>query len=66
MANRLTVPQENAIRSLCDRYNVRYMASDYLPQFDLPKGYVGGWVGGPSQRDKTIFIGCDPEGRVSS
>ena len=60
----LPAAQEKALRDLCDRYGVAYDPAHYKPQFDLPKGYVGGWVGGPDIRK--LYIGCSPEGAISS
>jgi hypothetical protein len=71
----MNAKQEAALRSLCERYNVRFVAAHYHPQFDLPPGYVAGWVGGiehapkPSGRNSpkvTIYVGCSPEGEISS
>lgn len=55
--------QEAALRDLCQRYRVPFRAADYMPQFDLPAGYVAGWVGGDIS---TIYVGCDPGGVISS
>lgn len=65
---KMTDAQEAAIRDLCERYGVEYRAGDYAPTFDLPKGYVAGFVGGYEiQTDRpTLYIGCDAEGRISS
>lgn len=56
--------QEAALSDLCARYGVTYDPDHYKPQFDLPKGYVAGWVGGPDARK--LYVGCSPEGAVSS
>jgi hypothetical protein len=60
--------QAAALRRLCEGYRVEYDHAHYRPQFDLPKGWVGGWVGGKDIQDflPTIFVGCDTEGRISS
>ena len=60
----LPAAQEQALRDLCARYNVGYDPDHYKPAFDLPKGWVAGWVGGPDVRK--LYVGCDPEGRISS
>jgi hypothetical protein len=81
----VTEAQTEALKNLCDRYNVHFNEDDYKPQFDLPQGFVAGWVGGfecrsrewneiaqayvrrdPRVHKTTIFVGCDPEGRISS
>lgn len=52
--------QRIALRDLCHRYNVPFVESHFqVKPFGLPEGYVAGWVG-------PIFVGCDPEGRISS
>ena len=55
----LTAAQETRLRSLCQRYGVTFDAADYHPQFDLPTGYVAGWVG-------AIYVGVAPNGDASS
>jgi hypothetical protein len=64
----LPLPQEQALRALCARYNVDYDAGHYKPSFDLPAGYVAGWVGGHAIQATrpTIYVGCSPEGAISS
>lgn len=57
--NHLTLEQEWAIQRLCRNYNVAYIPSKYIPQFDLPDGWVAGWIG-------PIYCGIDPEGHISS
>ena len=59
MTNHLTREQEWAIRDLCSAYHVGYIPDHYQPAFDLPKGYVAGWIG-------PIYCGIDPEGNISS
>jgi hypothetical protein len=60
--------QEDALRHLCDRYHVTFSPRDYKPAFDLPRTWVAGWVGGHTiqRTHPTIYVGCDPEGRISS
>ncbi len=69
-AGDLTEQQERALRNLCERYHVTYDAADYTPQFDLPLGYVAGWVGGiaghQGSNGPTLYVGCSAEGEVSS
>ncbi|HEY1700736.1 MAG TPA: hypothetical protein VGG75_13570 [Trebonia sp.] len=55
----MTPGQEAALRELCARYRVEFVATDYWHPFDLPKGYVAGWIG-------PIYVGCGPDGRISS
>ena len=72
----MTPAQETSIRRLCDRYGVEFRESDYTPQFDLPPGYVAGWIGGveagrgsshpSSSHPRTIYVGVDEDGTVSS
>lgn len=58
---RTNIFQERALLRLCkDRDNpIPYDPYQYRPTFDLPGGYVAGWVG-------SLYVGCDPEGRISS
>ncbi len=51
--------QELALRRLCDGYKVPFDKTAYTTQFDLPPGYVAGWVG-------PIYVGVSPEGEISS
>ena len=73
----MTKEQEATLRRLCDGYKVTFDAADYLPQFDLPTGYVAGWVGGPKHAGAvndagerilggTIYVGVAPNGDASS
>lgn len=78
----MTDAQREALQNICQRYHVAFNEDDYKPAFDLPDGYVAGWVGGrehgfvwradPSggltERGPktTIYVGCDPDGRISS
>jgi hypothetical protein len=55
----MTPQQEEALRALCGRYSVPFNRGDFRPQFDLPAGYVAGVVG-------PVYVGCDPDGRISS
>lgn len=55
--------QREAIQALCNRYHVNFDPADYHPAYDLPQGWVAGWIGGVHT---TIYIGCDPEGAISS
>lgn len=63
----MTLLQELALRRLCQGYGVTFEASDYAPQFDLPPGYVAGWIGGHlGNPGRTIYVGVSAEGEVSS
>lgn len=69
----MTSAQIAALSNLCDRYKVEFDPMHYATQFDLPSGYVGGWIGGPNHSsldpmiDKpTLYVGCSPEGDISS
>jgi len=64
----LTEAQKHSLENLCERYNVPFRKDDYTPAFDLPEGYVSGWIGGlyGLENKYTIFVGCDPDGRISS
>lgn len=55
----MTPQQETALRELCGRYHVQFDATNFRPVFDLPTGYVARWVG-------PIYVGCSPEGCISS
>jgi hypothetical protein len=55
----MTERQESALRALCARFSIEFDASNFYPRFDLPAGWVAGQVG-------PIYVGCSPEGNVSS
>jgi hypothetical protein len=59
----MTEQQLAALQRICERYGVAFDAAHYWPQFDLPAGYVAGWVGG---KPGTIYVGCSPDGAISS
>jgi hypothetical protein len=66
----LTIEQDGALRGICERYSVSYDPAHYInrPMDALPEGYVSGWVGGSDiqEQHRTIYIGCAPDGRISS
>ena len=64
----LTFLQDVALAAICERYHVDYRPEHYQPTFDLPEGYVAGWVGGADiqKTQPTIYVGCSPEGQMSS
>ena len=55
----LTDAQISKLADLCERYGVTFDARNYHPAFDLPTGWVAGWVG-------PIYVGCSPEGDIHS
>jgi len=59
----LTLLQEAVLYGLCERYGVNYNPDDYHPTFDLPAGWVAGWIGGLKQQQvrPTIYVGVSPE-----
>lgn len=59
----MTDAQTLALRRLSDRYGVPFDPADFAPAFDLPAGYVAGWIGGQARR---LYVGCSPDGEVSS
>jgi hypothetical protein len=71
----VTGQQQETLQVLCERYKVPFDATHYTPVFDLPDGYVAGWIGGPQHasyergervRCGTIYVGVSPEGDASS
>lgn len=59
----MTPAQETRLRELCASYHVEFDPEHYQPQFDLPSGYVAGWVGG---KPGTLYVGVSAEGVASS
>lgn len=64
----MTTAQIAALTDLCDRYKVPFDPEAFHTQFDLPPGYVAGWVGQPdfAGNPGSIYVGCSPEGEISS
>ena len=74
----MTDAQRDKLQVLCDRYNVAFNEADYYHPFDLPDGWVAGWIGGmnhaaslpgsdrPNNPKATIYVGVSPEGDASS
>ena len=58
-ATMLTLEQEHAIQRKCRDYGVAYIPGHYQPAFDLPDGWVAGWIG-------PIYVGVSPEGGIHS
>ena len=58
--SRMNDAQRHALRVLCQRYRVAFTESAFVRGgLGLPSGYVSGWVG-------PIYVGCDPNGQISS
>jgi hypothetical protein len=55
----MNATQTAALQAICTRFRVPFDPANYRPAFDLPTGYVAGWVG-------PIYLGCSPEGEISS
>ena len=74
----MTNNQEERLRQLCKEYGVAFNPDHYKPGYDLPAGYIEGWIGGPEHGMKyidgiwarhsktTIFVGVSPQGESSS
>lgn len=62
----LTRAQETRLRKLCQGYGVEFDAAHYRPSFELPDGYVSGWIGGPNAAGRTLYVGVDRDGNASS
>jgi len=59
----MNAKQEKALRELCDRYNVNFTTCEFFEAGllnGLPDGYVTGSIGGK------IYVGCSPDGEISS
>ncbi len=57
---RMTDAQVLALERLSSRYGVPFDRSRIeIGPFDLPPGYEAGWVG-------PLYVGCSPEGEISS
>jgi hypothetical protein len=57
--NHLTLDQERAIQGKSRDYKVAYEPTTFAPAFDLPDGWVAGWIG-------PIYVGVSPEGHIHS
>lgn len=55
----MTDAQATALRSLCERYRVEFKPEEFFPRFDLPEGWLAGWV-------SNIYVGVSPEGDINS
>lgn len=56
----MTDVQRFALERLCKAYRVQFDPTKFHSAFDLPPGYVAGWIG------DHIYVGCSPEGDISS
>ena len=64
---RMTHEQRVKIVELSKRYNVQCCWDDWhLDPFDLPSGWVSGWVGGNNTTTPTIYVGIAPDGTSHS
>lgn len=65
---RMTDAQRDTLWRLCGGYNVPFREDDYTPVFDLPQGWVAGWVGGRDGTNgrRTIYVGVSPQGEAHS
>lgn len=61
----LTEQQRDALSRLCERYGATFDASEFHHPFDLPQGWVAGWVVS-GNTGQGIYVGCSPEGDISS
>lgn len=58
--------QEAALRRLTEeRYDGKFRPEDFAPAFDLPDGWVAGWINS-STATRALYVGCDPDGVISS
>ena len=57
--NHLTQEQEWSIAAKSRDYGVPYEPTKFAPAFDLPDGWVAGWIG-------PIYVGVNPEGHIHS
>lgn len=56
----MTNEQAASLLALSERYGVPFDPWSFaVSPFDLPPGYVAGWVG-------PLYVGCSPDGAVSS
>lgn len=59
----LTQAQHDRLKSLSARYGVDFDPEEFLPAYDLPDGWVAGWIGGNAA---CLYVGCSPEGEIHS
>ena len=62
----MTPAQRIALQNLCARYGEKLRESDFAHPFDLPDGWVAGWVGQRGTHGNPIYVGCSPEGDIHS
>lgn len=56
----MTSAQILALVRTCHNYGVPFDPEAFSPAFDLPVGYVCGWIG------TAIYVGVSPNGEISS
>lgn len=56
----MTSAQVLALVRTCHNYRVPFDPEAFSPAFDLPVGYVCGWIG------TAIYVGVSPNGEISS
>ena len=56
----MTSAQVLALVRTCHNYRVPFDPEAFSPAFDLPDGYMCGWIG------TAIYVGVSPNGEVSS
>ena len=64
----MTSKQIAALRAIVERYGGTYDSTDFPASGGLeglPDGYVSGWVKNGLGENR-IYIGCSPEGAISS
>lgn len=64
-AQPLTQQQYDKLQLSCERWNVPFDPTHYRTwSLDavMTKGFAEGWVGGPDQAGKTIYLGVEPNG----
>jgi hypothetical protein len=69
-ASHLTAAQIEALDKIHGRYGgAEWHPRDFWHPFDLPEGWVSGWVMRRTPRgrvERAIYIGVDPDGGISS
>jgi hypothetical protein len=70
LASHLTVAQVEALDRIHSRYGgVVWHPRDFWHPFDLPEGWVSGWVMRQSPNgmvEQAVYIGVSPDGEISS
>ena len=58
--SKLTPAQRTSLYELCQLYDVPFYPAAFSWSFDLNPGWVSGWIG------DAVFVGCSPDGEISS